>query len=91
MSFRICANCVADKAVTHSDLCDACEAAFDDNAALNNMTRYELAAQMELNVLLPEDICHSCNYLQQIVTTHTDDGSGPYPLCKECATRIGAI
>lgn len=91
MSIRICANCVADKAVTGSDLCDICESVFDDNAALSNMNRYEYAAELQMQVLLPEDICHSCNYLEQIVTTHTDDGSGPYPLCKECATRIGAI
>ena len=49
---------------------------------------------MEEQYVLPADgydHCASCNYLEPIVTTHTDDGSGPHPLCDECAKQIGAI
>jgi len=34
------------------------------------------------------DICHSCNYLEPIVTYHTDDGTGPWPLCQDCKNEI---
>lgn len=37
------------------------------------------------------DWCFSCDYLEVIVTTHTDDGSGPHPLCESCAKEIGAL
>jgi hypothetical protein len=37
------------------------------------------------------DVCASCNYVELIVTTHTDDGEGPHPLCEPCAEEIGAL
>lgn len=41
MSFRFCENCVADRAVANSDLCQSCEDMLDEQARQDGMTRAE--------------------------------------------------
>jgi len=51
LSRRICENCTEDRAVVGSDLCEACEAVFDDNAFMNDMTVDEYARAVGVAVL----------------------------------------